>query len=204
MNELPKIVFSKTLDRADWHNTRLVRQDAVQEASRMKSQPGKDLFIMGSANLAGTFARGRADTNEYRVMVNPVLLGRGQPLFQGVDQPLNLHLQNTRTFQNGNVLLYYSPQRSWTRTKGKPIAEPYPQPTAPRSRLRPVGSGPHTHPGRPATTTRLAQAGLATHWRPISPSSPMTGAAGAIAATPRPTGPSGRSRNLEAVIAAGG
>jgi dihydrofolate reductase len=111
MNELPKIVFSKTLDGADWSNTRLVKRDAAQEATQLKGRPGKDLFIFGSANLAATFTRAGL-IDEYRVIVNPLVLGKGQSLFQGVGHQLNLRLLNIRTFRNGNVLLYYAPDRS--------------------------------------------------------------------------------------------
>ncbi len=111
MNELPKIVFSRTLDRVDWSNSRLVTQDAVAEATHLRSQPGKDLFIFGSANLAATFARAGL-IDEYRIMISPVVLGRGQPLFQGVVQPQKLRLLRTRSFENGNVLLYYAPDQS--------------------------------------------------------------------------------------------
>ena len=110
MNDLPKFVFSKTLSEVGWGNTRLVNGDAVQEATRLKGQAGDDLFIFGSANLAATFARAGL-IDEYRIMVNPVVLGTGQPLFQGLDIRLELNLLDMRKFDNGNVLLYYAPDR---------------------------------------------------------------------------------------------
>ncbi len=109
MNELSKIVFSKTLERADWSNTRLVKGDAVQEVRQLRSQPGKDLYIFGSANLAAALMHAGL-IDEYRVIVNPVILGNGQPLFPCVDHQVNLRLLNVRTFRNGNVLLYYAPK----------------------------------------------------------------------------------------------
>ncbi len=106
MNAIPKIVFSRTLDRAEWTNTRLVKGNIEGEISKLKQQAGKDWLLFGSANLASTLANlGLID--EYRVMVNPVILGNGKPLFQGVKEKLNLKLTDTRTFQNGNVLLCY-------------------------------------------------------------------------------------------------
>jgi len=105
MNQIPKIVFSKTLNQTDWNNTRLVKGHIADEVSKLKKQSGKDLAIFGSANLMSELTRmGLID--EYRIMVNPVILGVGTPLFQTKDI-LNLKLLKTRTFENGNVLLTY-------------------------------------------------------------------------------------------------
>jgi dihydrofolate reductase len=108
MNSLPKIVISRTLESADWNNTRLVRDHITDEITRLKAQPGKDLAVFGSANLMSTLMKLNL-IDEHRVMINPVLLGRGTPLFQGVDARLNLKLVNTRMFKSGNVLLTYQP-----------------------------------------------------------------------------------------------
>ncbi len=106
MNTWPKVVFSRTLHEATWANTRLVKADAVGEVQQLKQQPGKDLFIFGSANLASSLTRAEL-IDEYRILVNPVVLGKGVPLFQSVDHTLDLELKKTRNFQNGNVLLTY-------------------------------------------------------------------------------------------------
>jgi dihydrofolate reductase len=108
MNTLPKIVFSKTLEKVDWKNTRLVKDNIEEEIQKMKKQPGKDMVILGSGSIVSGFAPlGLID--EYRIMVNPVVLGSGNPLFKGIKDRLNLRLIKTRTFRNGNVLLYYQP-----------------------------------------------------------------------------------------------
>jgi len=108
MNTMPKIVFSRTLDKVEWNNTRLVKGDAVKEISQLKQEPGKDLLIFGSADLASNLTNlGLID--EYRIMVNPVVLGKGNPLFKDIKEKLNLRLLRTKTFSNGNVLLYYEP-----------------------------------------------------------------------------------------------
>ena len=108
MNALPKIVFSRTLAKVEWSNTRLIKADAAAEIVKLKQQPGKDLFLFGSANLATTFTPlGLID--EYRIMVNPVVLGKGRPLFEDVKDRLHFKLVNTKTFRSGNVLLYYRP-----------------------------------------------------------------------------------------------
>ncbi len=111
MNAIPKIVFSKTLEDVDWNNARLVKGDALEEARRLKEQPGKDLLIFGSADLAAAFTRATL-IDEYRVIINPVVLGKGQPYFKDVDHRLTLQLLNARTFRNGNVLLYYAPAKA--------------------------------------------------------------------------------------------
>lgn len=110
MNEKPKIVFSRTLEKAEWNKTRLIKDNVAQEVTKLKQQPGKDLIIFGSSDLAASFAEmGLID--EYRIMVSPVVLGGGKPLFRGIGHRLNLKLVKTRTFGNGNVLLYYQPER---------------------------------------------------------------------------------------------
>ena len=110
MNNLPKIVFSKTLEKAEWNNTKLIKGNIAEEISKLKRQPGKDLFVFGSADLASTLTNlGLID--EYRIIVNPVVLGNGKPLFKGIKDKLHLKLVNTKTFRSGNVLLYYEPAK---------------------------------------------------------------------------------------------
>ncbi len=108
MNEIPKIVFSRTLGEAGWNNTRLVRTDAAEEVSRLKQQPGKDLLLFGSAKLAASLIQ-KDLIDELRAMVNPIILGGGIPLFQGIREPVHLALLESRVFKNGNVLLSYRP-----------------------------------------------------------------------------------------------
>ena len=108
MNSLAKIVFSKTLERADWNNTRPVRSDAAEEVARLKEYPGKDMIIFGSSDLAASLAE-RGLIDEYRIMVNPILLGEGKPVFKGLKRDVRLKLLEARTFSNGNVLLSYAP-----------------------------------------------------------------------------------------------
>jgi dihydrofolate reductase len=110
MNSLPKIVFSKTLEKADWNNSRLVKENAAEEVSKLKQQPGKDIAIFGSSNLAVTLAESGL-IDEYRMIVNPVFLGSGTPLLKGIKKKLNLKLLKAKTFKSGNVLLYYAPEK---------------------------------------------------------------------------------------------
>lgn len=106
MNTLPKIVFSRLLKRVEWNNTRLIKSDPVAEVEQLKQQPGKDMFLFGSANLAKTLVNSGC-IDEYRLMVNPIILGQGTLNFQDVQSPVPLELISTRAFSNGNVLLSY-------------------------------------------------------------------------------------------------
>jgi len=108
MNQIAKIVFSTTLERAQRVNTRLLTEKAAEEVSRLKQLPGGDIIFFGSANLAATLTQNRL-IDEYRIMVCPVVLGSGRPLFQGVERTLPMKLLDTRAFRSGNVLLVYQP-----------------------------------------------------------------------------------------------
>lgn len=109
MNRLPKIVFSKTLAKAEWNNTRLVREDVEEEISKLKRQPGKDLVIFGSSDLTLSLSESGL-IDEYRLFVMPVFLGAGKPVLQGLNGRLHLELLRTRQFKSGVVLLCYRPK----------------------------------------------------------------------------------------------
>jgi dihydrofolate reductase len=102
--DMPKIVFSRTLERADW-NTTVVRDLVVDDIMALKAQPGGDLAL-GGANLAAAFMRHDL-VDEYRVYVHPVVIGRGRPMFQPAEDRISLRLAETRPFGNGVVLLHY-------------------------------------------------------------------------------------------------
>ena len=115
MNAKTKIVFSRTMTKAGWNNTRLIKDNILSEIKEIKRKPGKDLIIFGSANLASTF-RELDLIDEYRIVINPVILGQGNPLFKTSTEQLNLNLIKTKTFNSGNVLLYYEPNRDHNTT----------------------------------------------------------------------------------------
>jgi dihydrofolate reductase len=106
MNNTPKIVFSRTLKRADWKNTRLLREIDPREIVKLKQQPGKDLVIYGSGSLISTLTQSGL-IDEYRIFVNPVILGSGKLMVTGLKERLTLNLFNTKTFRCGVVLLHY-------------------------------------------------------------------------------------------------
>jgi dihydrofolate reductase len=111
INNMNKIVFSKTLKKVEekesWRNVKLVREVNPEEIKRWKQEPGKDLSVGGN-NLAVSFAEAGL-IDEIRIMVDPVVIGKGTPLFEGIKDKLNLRLLKIRTFKSGNVLLYYQP-----------------------------------------------------------------------------------------------
>jgi len=111
MNTLPKIVFSRTMQRAEWENTRLIHTEIKEEISKIKNQPGKDIFVFGSADLVSSLME--LDLiDEFRMMINPVVIGQGKPLFVNIKKNMNFNLIKTRVFNSGNVLLYYVPKKN--------------------------------------------------------------------------------------------
>jgi len=108
MNNLPKVVFSRTLDKASWNNTKLVKGDLATEVRKMKNEPGPDMVIMGSGTIVAQLAQEDL-IDEYEIALNPIALGKGRTMFEGMKQKLNLKLTKTRTFSNGNVFLCYEP-----------------------------------------------------------------------------------------------
>jgi dihydrofolate reductase len=109
MNSKPKIVFSKTLKKAVWNNTKLIVDNVANEITKLKKQPGNDLVIFGSADLSTTLIEHNL-IDEFEIMLNPVILGKGNPLFKNINNRINLKLADTRVFRNGNVLLTYTVQ----------------------------------------------------------------------------------------------
>jgi dihydrofolate reductase len=107
MNKLSKVVFSRKLDRVSWGNTTLVKGDMVAAVRKMKREPGKDLVILGSGSIVSQLSQeGLIDA--YQFVVNPVVLGAGRTMFEGLKKTLSLELTNTRSFKNGNVVMSYS------------------------------------------------------------------------------------------------
>jgi dihydrofolate reductase len=106
LNNLPKVVFSRTLEKASWNNTKLVKHDMTAEIRRMKKEAGKDMTILGSGSVVSQLAQ-EGLIDEYQLVVNPVVLGEGRTMFDGIKQKLTLELTKSRAFGNGNVFLCY-------------------------------------------------------------------------------------------------
>jgi dihydrofolate reductase len=106
MNSLPKIVFSRSMNKTSWSNTKLVKGDIANEIRALKKESGKGIAILGSGSIVSQLAN-EGLIDEYQVVVNPIVLGRGRTMFAGIEKMLNLKLTKTQAFRNGNVLLCY-------------------------------------------------------------------------------------------------
>ena len=107
MNQMPKIVFSKTLNKVTWNNTRLVKEGLAAEVRKLKKELNDDITILGSGTIVSQLSQERL-IDEYHFALIPIVLGQGRTLFEGVTEKLPLKLTKTRTFNNGNVMLYYA------------------------------------------------------------------------------------------------
>jgi dihydrofolate reductase len=108
MNEIPKVVFSRTLERAEWADSRIARGDLAEEIAELKREPGKDMFAWGGAAFAQSLSRLRL-VDEYRLILQPVALGQGLPLFRDLTEPLRLELVDAQTYSTGASLHVYRP-----------------------------------------------------------------------------------------------
>ena len=103
MNSIPKVVFSKTLKQSDWNNSQIANGDTTAEITRLKQEPGKDILAHGGAKFAQALSKlGLID--EYRLIIHPVVLSAGLPLFA---EPMDLKLLDSKAFPVGSILLVY-------------------------------------------------------------------------------------------------
>jgi dihydrofolate reductase len=110
MNSAKKVVFSKSMERAEWRNTTLEKGDPVEAVRKMKAEAGEGMVIFGSGTIVAQLAdAGLID--EYQIVVIPVALGGGRTMFEGLEGKLKLKLTKHRVFGNGSVLLHYEPVR---------------------------------------------------------------------------------------------
>jgi dihydrofolate reductase len=105
MNNRPKIVFSRTLNKPTWNNTSVIRGDIAAEVKRLKGQ-GQDMTILGSGSIVSQLTEAGL-IDEYKFSVNPVVIGKGRTIFEGVKDKVSLKLTKLRSFKNGNVVLQY-------------------------------------------------------------------------------------------------
>lgn len=106
MNRMTKIVFSRTMNQASWINTKLMKSDLVTTVRKIKSESGPGLAILGSGSIVTQLApEGLID--EYQLVVHPIVMGSGRPLFGDLQKRLDLKLSKTRTFRSGKVYLCY-------------------------------------------------------------------------------------------------
>jgi len=110
MNSADKIVFSRTLKKAEWNNTRLMKDNIVEEIRKMKLVPGKDMTVLGSGSIVTQFTE-RGLIDEYQIMVDPVVISSGTPIFKDLKHKLDLKLTMAKIFKSGVVLLCYQPMQ---------------------------------------------------------------------------------------------
>jgi dihydrofolate reductase len=108
IDEVDKFVFSKSLQEVSWEHTSLYHEIEPQVIKQLKAEKGRDIFILGSGTIVQQLANMDL-IDEYRLLVNPIILGKGKPLFVGVKEQ-HLKLVSTREFRNGNVLMTYRPE----------------------------------------------------------------------------------------------
>ena len=110
LNAMQKIVFSKTLPTVEWNNSRLVKEIIPADIEQLKREPGRDMLIYGSASIVQALTNlGLID--EYQVLVHPVILGGGKPLFHNIKDQVRLKLVNSKTHPSGVVVLTYQPAK---------------------------------------------------------------------------------------------
>jgi dihydrofolate reductase len=108
MNTIPKVVFSSTLEHGDWNETRIARGDLATQITELKRQDGKDMLAWGGAAFAQSLSRLRL-VDEYRLILQPIALGAGLPLFGDLDDPLRLELVDAKVYASGAALHVYHP-----------------------------------------------------------------------------------------------
>ena len=109
INGLPKFVASRSLDKATWNNTTILKGDLVDEVTRLKKGSGSRIVIMGSGTIVAQLAKHKL-IDEYTLIFVPIVLGRGRTLFEGLDDKVTLKRIKERAFENGNVVVTYEPQ----------------------------------------------------------------------------------------------
>ena len=106
MNKLPKVVFSATLPAAGWAGTRIARGDLATEIAALKAEPGGEIMAHGGAAFVQALSRHRL-IDEYRLVILPVALGAGLPLFKDLPRLLRLDLAESRSFPDGTIINVY-------------------------------------------------------------------------------------------------
>ena len=106
LNAMRKIVFSRTLPGVEWNNSALLKEVLPEEIQKLKHEPGRDMLIYGSASIVRTLTN-QGLIDEYQLLVHPVVLGGGKPLFQDIKERQKLKLVKTKAFPSGVIGLYY-------------------------------------------------------------------------------------------------
>jgi dihydrofolate reductase len=105
MNDAPKVVFSKSLEKAEWPQSRIARGDLVEEINKLKNEPGGDIIAYGGAAFVQDLCR-KGVIDEYRLMVRPGAVGVGEPLFKDLPEVINLELVDAKPFTSIVAMTY--------------------------------------------------------------------------------------------------
>jgi dihydrofolate reductase len=108
MVDIPKIVFSRTLDKSNWDNTEIAKSDLVTEINNLKQLSGKDIVVYGGAEFVSSVIKAGL-IDEYHLFVNPVAAGQGMSIFGGLEKPRQVNLVKATPLKNGIVVLCYKP-----------------------------------------------------------------------------------------------
>lgn len=117
MNEIPKVVFSKTLSEATWPESSIARGDLAEEIDALKRKPGGEIIAWGGASFAQALSNAGL-IDQYAIVTQPVAYGSGKPLFRDLPEPLQLKLVGATTFSTGTMLHIYEPRRAGGQTAG--------------------------------------------------------------------------------------
>jgi dihydrofolate reductase len=110
MNKAEKVVFSKTLKKSEWNNTRIVSGNLEEEVKKLK-QSGKDITVLGSGSIVNQLAEAGL-IDEFQIMIHPVAIGNGTAFLEDIHNKIDFELTKTRSFQSGIVLLSYQPKKN--------------------------------------------------------------------------------------------
>jgi dihydrofolate reductase len=116
MNDIPKVVFSRTLTEADWPESSIARGDLAEEIAALKAQPGGEIIAWGGAGFVQALSRAGL-IDQYAIVVQPVVYGGGKPIFSDLRDALHLSLLGTTTYSSGTMLHLFEP-RGW----GTPVS----------------------------------------------------------------------------------
>jgi dihydrofolate reductase len=111
MNSTPKLVFSRTLKKVQWQNSRLAAGSIADEVARLKKVPGDGVLPVGGSDLAASFLE-QGLMDELHIILTPILLGAGKTVFDGIKERYPLRLLSTQKFKSGNVMVIYEPTRA--------------------------------------------------------------------------------------------
>ena len=109
IQNIPKIVFSRTLNHVEWDNARLAKRDVKDEVLELRQQPGKDIFVGSPGLIVALMKLNLID--EYQLCVHPVIIGNGLPLFKSINDRIIFKFIKTKILSSGSITLYYEPAK---------------------------------------------------------------------------------------------